>query len=105
MIEAANGLVGYARALEYQPDCIVIDWAMPVMDGRSASQRIHDDPYTAQIPIVMLTTQTAALERASAFAAGVGDFLGKPVVPSALTSAIRHRLDERSAKKAATPPS
>ena len=111
VLEAPNGLIGHARALEFRPDLIIIDWMMPELDGHDAAIRLKADPFTAAIPIVMLTSRSQAEDKVTALAAGVQDFLNKPFEPATLTASIRQELrwrrllaDDSSAVVAAAPP-
>jgi DNA-binding response OmpR family regulator len=92
VIEAPNGLIGHARALEFKPDLIIIDWMMPELDGHEAAIRLKADPFTAAAPIVMLTSRSQASDKVEALAAGVQDFLTKPFEPAELTDAVRQQL-------------
>ena len=96
VIEAPNGLVGHARALEFRPDLIIIDWMMPELDGHDAAIRLKADPFTAAIPIVMLTSRSKAEDKIAALAAGVQDFLTKPFEPAPLTASVRQQLRWRT---------
>ncbi len=111
VIEAPNGLVGHARALEFRPDLIIIDWMMPELDGHDAAIRLKADPFTAAIPIVMLTSRSKAEDKIAALAAGVQDFLTKPFEPAPLTASVRQQLrwrrllaDDSSGVVAQAPP-
>ena len=55
VLEAADGAVAVTLAVDALPDVIVMDVAMPVMDGYEASRRIKEDARTKHIPIVLLT--------------------------------------------------
>jgi CheY-like chemotaxis protein len=111
VIEAPNGLIGHARALEFRPDLIIIDWMMPELDGHDAAIRLKADPFTAAIPIVMLTSRSQAADKVAALAAGVQDFLTKPFAPAILTKSVKQQLrwrrllaDESASVVAAPPP-
>jgi DNA-binding response OmpR family regulator len=111
VIEAPNGLIGHARALEFKPDLIIIDWMMPELDGHDAAIRLKADPFTAAIPIVMLTSRAQPEDKVAALDAGVQDFLTKPFEPKALNDSVRQQLrwrnllaDSSSAVVAAAPP-
>jgi CheY-like chemotaxis protein len=52
---AINGLDGIAAAAAIEPDVIVMDIAMPVLDGIAATHRLKHDPRTAHIPVVACT--------------------------------------------------
>lgn len=99
--EATNGLLGYAKALEFRPDLILIDWMMPVLDGRAATVRLKNDPFTAQIPIVMITSHVQPDDAAMAAEAGVDELVSKPFLPRALIETVRRRLRRSAGKKAA----
>lgn len=111
VLEAPNGLIGHARALEFRPDLIIIDWMMPELDGHDAAIRLKADPFTAAIPVVMLTSRSQAEDKVAALAAGVQDFLNKPFEPLTLTRSVRQQLrwrrllaDDSSAVAAVAPP-
>jgi DNA-binding response OmpR family regulator len=111
VIEAENGLIGHARALEFRPDLIIIDWMMPELDGHDAAIRLKADPFTAAIPIVMLTSRSQAADKVAALAAGVQDFLTKPFAAPTLTKSVRQQLrwrkllaDESSSVAREAPP-
>jgi CheY-like chemotaxis protein len=54
---ATSGDKGFKRALEEKPDLVVLDVIMDsVLDGVSTSQRMHDEPETKDIPIIMVTS-------------------------------------------------
>lgn len=92
IIEAPNGLIAQARALEFRPDLIIMDWMMPVLDGYDATVRLKADSFTAATPIVMLTSRSQSADKVAALSAGVQDFLAKPFEPATLTTTIRQQL-------------
>lgn len=53
--EAENGVIALKMAHELHPDAILLDYAMPMMDGLQAALCLKRDPRTAQIPVVMIT--------------------------------------------------
>ncbi len=53
--EAENGVMALKLAHELQPDAILLDYAMPMMDGVQAALCLKRDPRTARIPVVMIT--------------------------------------------------
>jgi two-component system, cell cycle response regulator DivK len=79
---AADGLAAIAQATAYVPDVIVLDLAMPVMDGWEAAERLKQSAATRHIPIVALTAQPGARE--SARISGCDAFLAKPCMPQLL---------------------
>lgn len=89
---ARDGVEALAQAAIAVPDVIVMDLAMPRMDGFEATRRLKSDPATAAVPIVVLTAFTSPGECERALRAGADDFLAKPCEPDALISRLRHHL-------------
>ncbi|MCB9076823.1 MAG: response regulator [Anaerolineaceae bacterium] len=79
VIIAVNGEQGYLAALSNQPDLILMDMSLPVMDGWEASRQIKAAPETKDIPIIALTAHAMAGDREKALAAGCDDYDTKPV--------------------------
>ena len=75
---AVNGRDGVDAARKQKPDLILMDMALPEMDGWDATQRIREDPETQHIPMVALTVHTLPRERKRALDAGVDAYLSKP---------------------------
>jgi len=91
---AANGQEAIDAAAAYAYAAILIDSQMPGMDGNEATSIIRKaqgtDGYT---PIIALTANVMATDRASAFAAGVDDYLSKPVFLEDLLASLERLLD------------
>jgi CheY-like chemotaxis protein len=75
---AVNGRDGVDAARKQKPDLILMDMALPEMDGWDATKRIRGDPETAHIPLVALTVHSLPRERKRALDAGVDAYLSKP---------------------------
>ncbi|MGM9491489.1 ATP-binding protein [Ideonella sp. YS5] len=90
--EAADGDEGLARARDLKPDLILIDNAMPVMDGIEATRRLRQLPGLAQVPVLAVSASASAQDRAEALAAGANDFLSKPVQMERLLALIEKHL-------------
>ena len=75
---AVNGRDGVDAARKQKPDLILMDMAMPEMNGWDATKCIRDDPETAHIPMVALTVHSLPRERKRALDAGVDAYLSKP---------------------------
>ncbi len=75
---AVNGRDGVNAARKQKPDLILMDMALPEMNGWDATRCIRDDPETAHIPMVALTAHTLPRERKKAMEAGVDAYLSKP---------------------------
>ncbi|WP_295460939.1 PAS domain-containing hybrid sensor histidine kinase/response regulator [uncultured Thiodictyon sp.] len=85
---AADGAqaVGMARRTDY--DLILMDVQLPVMDGLAASQGIRQLPNGARVPIIATTASVFTEDRARCLAAGMTDFLTKPVDPDVLYTTL-----------------
>ena len=89
VVEAGNGLEAITRAVETEPDVILMDLALPVLDGEQATRRLKADSRTAGIPVVALSGYEAPVsERREQFAA----FLLKPCLPEDVVKAIKDAL-------------
>lgn len=86
---ARNGAEAVESARRHLPDLILLDIVMPVMDGIAAAQALRDDPATATIPIIMVTSQTEADYMENAFVGGCNDYVTKPVHKDELIAKIR----------------
>ena len=90
--EAANGYEAIERAQALRPDIILMDLALPKMDGWEATRRLKEDPRTRDIPIVALTGHALARHAEGAKEAGCDAFVTKPCLPDALVAEIKRML-------------
>jgi DNA-binding NarL/FixJ family response regulator len=86
--EAADGAAGVAAAGRLQPDVVVMDIRMPVMDGVEATRRLVRDAATP-VRVLVLTTFDADEYVVEALRAGASGFLLKDVPPAEFAQAIR----------------
>ena len=93
--EATNGLEAIEKTLELLPDIILMDLALPKMDGWEATRRLKSDERTKHIPIVALTGHALAGHAEGARQAGCDSFVTKPCLPDALVAEIRRMLADR----------
>jgi two-component system chemotaxis response regulator CheY len=77
-IDAENGEAGIARAREFGPSVILLDYNMPVMDGYQTLVELRSDPDLKQIPVVMLTTETVKETVLRLMKLGLRDYIAKP---------------------------
>lgn len=75
-----------------RPSLVVMDLALPVMDGWEATRRIKSDPKTSHIPVIALTGHVSDENLQRASDAGADVVLTKPCTPEALTRVIRRLL-------------
>ena len=94
---AMDGAEGIAKANELQPDLILMDLSLPVIDGWQATARLKTAPATKHIPVIALTSHAMVGEREKALAAGCDDFDTKPVEFQRLLEKIRALLPGKEA--------
>ena len=86
--EALNGEEGIAKARTEQPDLILMDISIPVIDGWEATQVLKRDPKTRRIPIIALTAHALASDREKAMEVGCYSYLAKPCEPKTVVSEV-----------------
>jgi CheY-like chemotaxis protein len=79
ILVAENGEMGCAMAISEQPDIIIMDLDMPVMDGWEATRRLKSNPATKDIPIIALSAHAMTGSREKALAVGCDEFDTKPL--------------------------
>lgn len=89
---ALNGEEAVRKVRQKQPDLIILDVLMPVMDGYTACRILKEDPNTASIPIVMVTAQNARESKIKGLSVFANEFLSKPIDKSELTIRVRNLL-------------
>jgi CheY-like chemotaxis protein len=89
---AVDGGAGVAMAKSEQPDLILMDMSLPVLDGWDATRQVKADPATAGIPIIALTAHAMESDRQKALGAGCDDFDTKPVELNRLLLKIEELL-------------
>jgi CheY-like chemotaxis protein len=92
VVEASTGAEALDLATRYRPAAVLMDLAMPVMDGVEATRRLKQDPRTADVPILMVTAHTSAEHRRAAEDAGCAAFLPKPADLDDLIRELRRVL-------------
>jgi two-component system, cell cycle response regulator DivK len=90
--EATNGIEAIEKAIELTPDIILMDLALPRMDGWEATRRLKMDERTRHIPIVALTGHALPGHAEGAQQAGCDSFVTKPCLPDELVDEIRRLL-------------
>jgi CheY-like chemotaxis protein len=88
-LAAANGREAVDIAREHLPDMVLMDLAMPVMDGRQAMRELRADERTARIPIVVLTAMALSVDRDRLVMEGFDGLLIKPCMPPVLIGEVR----------------
>ncbi len=89
VLVAPDGAQAVTMAAAEQPNLILMDLSLPVLDGWEATRRIKAAPGTRHIPVIALTAHAMAGDREKAMAAGCDDFDTKPVEMSRLIDKIQ----------------
>lgn len=86
VVIAVDGGQGVAMSKTENPELILMDMSLPVLDGWEATRQIKSAPETASVPIIALTAHAMAGDRDKAMEAGCDDYDTKPIeLPRLLT--------------------
>jgi len=97
VVEASDGVEALQRAFETNPDVVVMDLSLPVMDGAEATKRLKADSRTARVPVIALTGYSVAAVLDAAKQAGCDAFLTKPCLPDDLVKEVLKALERTAA--------
>ena len=93
VVIAIDGKAGIDMASSSNPDIILMDLSLPVIDGWEAARQIKADSATQSIPIIALTAHAMAGDEHKALAAGCDDYDTKPIDLKRLLGKIKNLLD------------
>ncbi len=96
VLEAPDGLAGLELIRAEQPDCVLLDLAMPGLDGFEVLNRLRADPRVREIPVLVLTASaesTGSMELA--LRSGAVDYLTKPISPGRVAARVRGAIERR----------
>ena len=96
VVVAEDGQQGLDRARADNPDLLLLDMNLPMVDGWTVAQTLKADDATKHIPIIALTAHALAGDREKALAAGCDDYHPKPVDFSQLLTQIETALAARA---------
>ena len=100
LLEAADGVGALEIAQRRRPDLIVLDVALPQLNGLEVCRRLKQNPATAAVPVFLLTGFIQDEQRREGARAGVEAFIAKPFSPVALADQIAGALKRRPAAAA-----
>jgi len=92
VISAENGAQAFELACEHNPDIVVTDYQMPVMTGLELVKKLRDCEQTKDIPVIMLTARSFAIEQRLAEQLKISACLSKPFSPKELLRNIEDVL-------------
>lgn len=95
ILTAVNGQEGLQMALDEQPDFILSDVMMPVMDGLEMVRAIKADALSCHIPIILLSAKSSLDDRIQGLEQGIDDYITKPFSSTYLKTRIRALLEQR----------
>ena len=93
--EAVNGKEGWEKIKLLNPDLVVSDIMMPLMDGVEMARKIKTETLTAHIPVILLTAMGSEEKQLEGLKVGVNDYITKPFTFEILASRIRNLLAQQ----------
>jgi len=90
----SNGQDGFDKAVECQPDLVITDIALPIMNGYELMQKLRSSPINKlkRVPVIVSSASVFESDRYKSFEAGADEFVPKPVQAETLLSAIKKQL-------------
>jgi DNA-binding response OmpR family regulator len=95
VLTARNGAEAIRLAFERLPDLILLDVAMPGLDGYEVTRRLRADESTRGTPVVLLTARAQVRDVITGFEAGANDYVTKPFKPEELRTRLHAALGRR----------
>jgi CheY-like chemotaxis protein len=99
VVTAQDGVDALVQARLARPDLILMDVQMPRMDGLEATRKLRNDPDFRFTPIIALTALAMSNDRERCLAAGMDEYLSKPINLKALVKVIQDCLFDREESK------
>jgi two-component system, cell cycle response regulator DivK len=92
VLQAFSGKAGIEIAVKALPELVVLDIQLPEMDGYAVARELKQNPLTARIPIVAVTSYAMSGDRERVFAAGCQGYIEKPINPDTFVDEISMHL-------------
>lgn len=89
VVTAEDGADGVQKLKETNPDVVITDINMPIMDGFEFIETVRGGDFSARMPILVLTTESDAAKKARARDAGATGWIVKPFDPEKLINAVK----------------
>ena len=94
--EATTALAAFEMLETDRPDLIVMDIQLPGMDGLEATRKLKEEPATADIPVIAVTSYAMKGDREKALAAGCAGYVTKPIDKKIFIQEIAAQLGDKS---------
>ena len=88
VLEAKDGGIGLHLALQEQPDLVICDLQMPVLDGYEVVRGLRKHPDWRKVPLIAVTRFAMVGDRQKALDAGFDEHIGKPIAPETFIAQI-----------------
>ncbi|SEJ01505.1 Signal transduction histidine kinase [Dyadobacter koreensis] len=95
VLTASEGLEGWDKVVQLQPDLVLSDVMMPGLNGLDLCKRIKENPKTLHIPVLLLTARAAAVQELEGLETGADDYISKPFNPRILQAKVHTVLQNR----------
>jgi CheY-like chemotaxis protein len=92
VVAASDGAEALASVRARKPDLVVLDIAMPEVDGLEVLRRLRADPTTSELPVVLLSARAQEADVQRGFAIGASAYLKKPFSPRELSEHVAELL-------------
>lgn len=96
VVEACDGGQAIQKIEETNPDLVLLDIYMPVLDGYCVVKKLRRDPRFASLPIAAVTAFPGEMHQEKALAAGFDAYITKPIRAATLRSKVEHLLGRRA---------
>jgi len=93
--EATTAVAAFEMVDKERPDLIVMDIQLPGMDGLQATRKLKEQPSTAEIPVIAVTSYAMKGDREKALAAGCAGYVTKPIDKNTFIQEVAAQLDNR----------
>ncbi|MBX3204067.1 MAG: response regulator [Labilithrix sp.] len=102
--EADDGVDGLKKLAAGKFDIILTDINMPIMDGLKLVKRVRTDPVHKDVPIVIITTESAEEDRQRALSLGANAYITKPIQAPQVIAKVRELLGIESSPPSSSMP-
>lgn len=93
VVQAFDGVDGIALARQQQPDLILLDIQLPIMDGYAIARELRKNELLSKVPIIAVTSYAMPGDRERALASGCTGYIEKPIDPDTFMTQVEHYLD------------